>query len=365
VNVLLVDGEAPWVRALFGAMPADLTVHAFRPLGPTAVARHPVGFLRDRRWRQTGPRWWEQAIVVPSWSKAPRLTTRLWSSHVSRRLTALKHDAVILYNLPYYAGLAGRRPAVPQVYFAYDPYACYTGWDPAVVADGEGTLLRRCDAAFAVSPALADDFRRLTDRPVFVQPNGVSEQFLAAFDGPLLPPDDLPTGGPPVIGCVGQISKAYDWELLDELVRLCPELSFVFVGPLFGESPAERLFAAANVRWLGPKPHAALPRYIARFDVCLNPLRVEPCNDRRSLLRLYDYLASDRPVVSTAVAPALGHGPQVAIGRDAGEIADLLRRPPAVDRIARRAYVRQHTWERRAETFLTNLRTVLAARRGT
>jgi glycosyltransferase involved in cell wall biosynthesis len=260
---------------------------------------------------------------------------------------------------------------VPTVYFAYDPYQCYTGWDPAVVAAGEREMLARCDAAFAISPALAVDFRKVSQRPVFVQPNGVSATFLAAFEGPLPPPADLPPGGPPIIGCIGQISRAYDWELITELVRQSPELSFVFVGPIFDEGTAvkaqvERVFAAANVRWLGPKPHAELPRYINRFDVCLNPLRVEPCNDRRSLLRLYDYLASDRPIASTPVAAALEHRPHVEVGQDATDFAALLRRLTTgnrvVDRAARRAYVRTHTWERRAELFLTNLRSAIANR---
>jgi glycosyltransferase involved in cell wall biosynthesis len=257
---------------------------------------------------------------------------------------------------------------VPRVYFAYDPYACYVGWDQAAVAAGERELLARCDTAFAISPALADDFRRLTDRPVFVQPNGVSEAFLTAFDRPLPAPGDLPPGGPPVVGCVGQISRAYDLDLLEDLVLRCPELCFAFVGPLFGEDAlfqarVHRLFSTANVRWLGEKPHTDLPRYIQRFDVCLNPLRAEPCNDRRSLLRIYDYLASDRPIVSTAVAPALEHRPHVAIGRGAAELADLLHRPPAApDPAARRAHIRGHTWERRAEQFLANLRSALPTR---
>jgi glycosyltransferase involved in cell wall biosynthesis len=348
-------------------MPADVSVHAVRPVGPAAAARRPLDLVRDWRWRQTAPRWWDQAVLVPSWSKAPRLTTAVCAARLGRRLAALGHDAVVVFTLPYYAGLAGRWPGVPKVYFAYDPYGCYTGWDPAVVAAGERQLLAHCDAAFAISPALADDFRRLTDRPVFVQPNGVSESFLAAFGGPLPPPADLPLGGPPVVGCVGQISRAYDWDLLADVVRLCPDLAFVFVGPVFDEGPAVRartdaVLAAPNVRWLGPKPHAELPRYIQRFDVCLNPLRVEPCNDRRSLLRLYDYLASDRPVVSTAVASALDHRPHVEIGHDASGLAELLRRrvaAPAVDRAARRGDLRRHTWEKRAELFLSNLRSIL------
>ena len=126
----------------------------------------------------------------------------------------------MVYTLPQYARVAnrglhsGRSGRTTEVYFAYDPYACYTGWDPVAVAAGERDLLTHCAAAFAISPALAEDFRKRTSRPVFVQPNGVSEIFLAAFDGPLPPPDDLPAGGPPVVGCVGQISRAYDWDLI-------------------------------------------------------------------------------------------------------------------------------------------------------
>jgi glycosyltransferase involved in cell wall biosynthesis len=368
LNLLLMDGNAPWVRSPFAAMPAGVTVHAFRTRGP-AAARHPFALLRGWRWRQTNRRWWEQVVLMPSWSKAPRLTSAVCGFHLGRRLATLTDDAVVVFTLPHYSRLAGRWPSVPCVYFAYDPYQCYAGWDAAAMAAGEKGLLARCDAIFAVSPALADDFRKLTDRPVFVQPNGVSDAFLAAFDGPPSPPADLPTSGPPVIGCVGQISRAYDWDLLKELVRFCPEMQFVFVGPRFDEGPDERsridhVFAAPNVRWLGPKPHTDLPRYIRRFDVCLNPLRVEPCNDRRSLLRLYDYLASDRPIVSTAIASALNHRPHVEVGRDIGELASLLRRltaadGSAVDIVARRAYIRQHTWERRAELFLANLRSAV------
>ena len=366
MNVVLVDGDAPWVRALFQAMPTDVSVHAFRPLGPVAAVRRPKALLRG--WRQTALRWQERAVLVPSWSKAPRLTASLCEMHLERRLAALGDDTVVVFTLPYYAPLAERFAGVPRVYFAFDPYQCYTGWDPAVVAAGEKQMLTHCDASFAISPALADDFRKLTDRPVFIQPNGVSKIFLAAFDRPLPPPDDLPTGGPPVVGCVGQISRAYDWDLLSELVPARPEMRFAFIGPIFDEGPdfrprIDRVFNMPNVRWLGPRPHADLPSYINRFDVCLNPLRVEPCNDRRSLLRLYDYLASDRPIVSTAVASALDHRPYIVVGQTVAELAALLRRAAAGqlvhDRIARKAYVRTHGWERRAEMFLSNVRIAL------
>ncbi len=121
-HVVLLDADAPWVRALFAAMPPDVTVWAFRPRGPAAAARRPPGLFRDWRWRQTAPRWWEQAVLVPSWSKLPRLTTRVCAAHLGRRLAALGNYAVVVFTLPHYAGLAGRWPGVRRVYFAFDPY---------------------------------------------------------------------------------------------------------------------------------------------------------------------------------------------------------------------------------------------------
>ena len=52
----------------------------------------------------------------------------------------------------------------------------------------------------------------------------------------------------------------------------------------------------------------------------------------------------------------------VEIGHDASGLAELLRRrvsAPAVDRAARRGDLRRHTREKRAELFLTNLRSIL------
>ena len=89
---------------------------AFRPRGLTAV-RRPLALMRDWRWRATGPRWAERAIVVPSWSRAPRLTAAVCRFHLGRRLGRTDGAEVIVYNLPYYAPLARRWPGVPARLF--------------------------------------------------------------------------------------------------------------------------------------------------------------------------------------------------------------------------------------------------------
>lgn len=375
LHLVLVDGNAPWVRALFNAMPPHVQVSAFRTCGPIAAIRRPIAYLRDKRWRTVDQRWQEQTVLVPSWSRLPRLTTACWARRIRQCRAPAHGEMVIVYTLPYYSGLVPKFASVPQVYFAFDPYGCYSGWDPQVVADGEKRLLSQCDAAFAISTALADDFRKQAACPVYVQPNGISQQFLQAFDVQNPAPDDLPEGGAPVVGCVGQIGRAYDWDLLDAVVARCPDLRFVFVGPIFEEGVEvrqrmDRLRAAPNFVYLGPKPHNEIPRYIQRFDVCMIPLRPEPCNHRRSLLRVFDYLASGRPVVSTAVASAMEHSQFVEVCHDSEAMSQTLKRlcsnrRNTDDRQSRRDYLSAHTWERRAERFLGNVAAVISKRKGT
>jgi glycosyltransferase involved in cell wall biosynthesis len=143
------------------------------------------------------------------------------------------------------------------------------------------------------------------------------------------------------------------------------------VGPIFKEPaevqrPMEAVMARPNVKWLGPKPHDELPGYLRGFDVCLNPLAITEHNDRRSPLRLYDYLATDRPILSTAIREAFTHGPLVETFKTADEGVALLRRMLAgeirVDKAARMAYLQNNTWEARAEYFLAAIKEVRAAR---
>lgn len=374
LHLVLVDGNAPWVRALFNAMPPHVQVSAFRTCGPIAAIRRPAAYLRDKKWRAIDPRWREQTVLVPSWSRLPRLTTTCWAHRIRQCQATARGELVIVYTLPYYAGLVPKFPTVPQVYFAFDPYGCYAGWDPQVVAAGEKQLLSQCDAAFAISTALAEDFRKQANCPVYVQPNGISQQFLQSFDAENPAPDDLPAGGAPVVGCVGQIGRAYDWDLLDAVVTQCPDLRFVFVGPIFEEGAEvrkrmDRLRASSNFHYLGPKPHDEVPKYIQHFDVCMIPLRLEPCNHRRSLLRVFDYLASGRPVVSTAVASAVEHSQFVEICRDSETMSQTLNRlcsnrGSSHDRQLRRDYLSAHTWEKRAELFLDNVRSAMSKRKG-
>lgn len=311
MRLAVLDARQPWVRALITALPFGVDIEFIEPRGP-------------------------------SWTRWPGLSAWL----TSRRIGSVD---TIVYTLPHYAPVAERLAAIPSVYYAYDPYECYEGWDPVWIRRQEDRLLRTCRAAFAVSPALADDFRARSSRPVFVQPNGVT---LPTSSDPGPRPRDLPER--PVALCVGQLSSAYDWPLIDAVAAALPDWHLVFVGP--GHQPPSR----PNVVFLGARPPSELASYMNHADVLFSPLTVCSANHRRSLLRILEYLTTDRPIVATPIASCVEHAPHVMLADDPAEFASRIRGPHLlIDRPARQAYVAQLSWTERATLFLTNLRRVV------
>jgi hypothetical protein len=102
-------------------------------------------------------------------------------------------------------------------------------------------------------------------------------------------------------------------------------------------------------------------------DILMNFLKADDFGDRRSPLRLYDYLTTDRPIISTSVREAYEHQPHVNIAPDAAKAIELIREmlkgglQPDLE--SRRQYTRNHSWDARAREFLAELTPIIASRK--
>jgi len=358
--VLLIDSNAPWVRALFSALPGVPE----KQRGVLGVRVHTPGFWlsaakTNRRVKAASTGLTESCVLVPGWTRFHRISTFLLGIRVQRAIGKWGLPEVIVYTFPQYAGVAERFAVHPQVYYAYDPYRFYTGWDANHINTLEKRMLDATSVAFGVSRALVEDLQKISNKPVFYSPNAVSAEFIQELsDGPLPVPRDIADISGKIVGCTGELDPgAYDWDLIETLSAKFPEIMFVFVGGLNGSPGAARerawtILHRPNVRWVGRKPHEELPRYLQHFDVCLNLLAVSEHNHRRSLLRLYDYLATTKPILSTPVQEVHEHSDYIEIGNNAQEIVAKLRkllRDPVVPNLpCRRHYIWNNTWERRA-----------------
>lgn len=106
-----------------------------------------------------------------------------------------------------------------------------------------------------------------------------------------------PTLPRPIIGYVGGLHRFVDYDLLIEMARARPDWSWVFVGAIT-TAPGE-LAELPNAYLVGQQPHQDLAHYVRQFDVCLVPYVNNPATATVLPVKLNEYLAVGKPVVST------------------------------------------------------------------
>uniref|UniRef100_I2Q317 Glycosyltransferase n=1 Tax=Desulfovibrio sp. U5L TaxID=596152 RepID=I2Q317_9BACT len=210
-------------------------------------------------------------------------------------------------------------------------------------------LLCRADVVFAVSTALA---RRAAELCPEVRhlPNATDPEVFRPFD-PARPGHAL-AARRPVLVYLSQITERLDVDLVREMARERPQWTVVLAGPL--ACPPEvvaPLEKCDNVILAGALPYEEAAGLAAQADVCLLPHKEDALTRTLDPIKLYDYLATGRPIVSTEVAmhPALAGFVRVASGPKAFiRAVEAALAEPAGEADRRRAAAMAHTWAARA-----------------
>ena len=289
-------------------------------------------------------------------------TFALRKRHLQTTLARLGMKRPILWIFRYNLGeMIGQLNEKLVIYHAVDEYAGYVLEDlephtrrrAQRILDMERRLLQRADLVFVTSPTLLES-KRPWNPNTYLVPNGVDYRHFAQPPQP--PPADMASLPSPRIGYAGAINEKLDLALLTSLARARPHWSLILVGPVLFKRPEALagLHALPNVHFLGRKSLDELPAYMHSFDVCLMPYAHNLWTANINPLKLYEYLATGRPIVSTNI-------PAVRDFRDVVRIADNREaflqaveralsdhRPEDAQR--RRAIARQNTWDQRVET---------------
>jgi uncharacterized SAM-binding protein YcdF (DUF218 family) len=169
-------------------------------------------------------------------------------------------------------------------------------------------------------------------------------------------PDDLAALPRPVAGYVGGLHQWLDQDLLAEVARRLPDVTFALVGP--AQVDVSKLERVPNVRLFGQRAHADVPRYVRGFDVGLVPYLLAEYTANVYPTKLNEYLAMGTPVVATDLAEIRRfnseHGPTVRVAADAEAYAAAIReslKPSTTAEIDRRIEVAESNgWEQRLRT---------------
>lgn len=250
------------------------------------------------------------------------------------------------------------RPAA-LVYQRTDKFEEFPHVDRAAIEGYDRTLKERADLTLFCSRLLHEAERSQCRNALFVDHGVDADRFEAAALPSAVEPADLRPIARPRIGFVGGIDRhTFDPELFEAVVTRCPDLQFVLVGAC--SLPAEWLRDRPNVHFLGQKPYEEVPGYMAGCDVLVMPWNrsdwIRACNP----IKLKEYLATGRPVVSTSYDELLRTWSEfvsVADGVEAFTSAIRAALANPGDPTRRQARVRQETWTAKADQVVETLRT--------
>ncbi|MCY7316978.1 MAG: glycosyltransferase [Rubrivivax sp.] len=164
----------------------------------------------------------------------------------------------------------------------------------------------------------------------------------------------------PRLGYFGVVDERLDLTLVTAAADAHPEWSLVMAGPVVKIAP-DSLPQRANIHWLGMQPYARLPHLLAGWDVSLMPFALNEHTRFISPTKTLEYMAGEKPVVSTAVRDVIslyGEGVVVADVVNNGaqafvQACEQLLAESATERTSRAStmsrLVSQYSWGRSAE----------------
>jgi glycosyltransferase involved in cell wall biosynthesis len=282
-----------------------------------------------------------------------RINEMLLRRHLRREMKRLAiHQPLLWLNDQSAVHLVGRMGESGVIYDITDDWTTLTQSPrlTELIRLQDRNLCSAADAVIVCSERLREMKAPLA-RNLHLIPNGVNASHYQGNGN--APPPGIPWKHP-IIGYVGTIHPdRIDVELIAGVAREMPDWSIALIGPnhLYPET-MQQLKALPNIYFVGPVPYAQVPAYMRAFDVCMTPHRVTPFTESLNPIKLWEYLAVGKPIVSTDVAGFRDFPRWVSIASTSREFAEAARRgleeDPAVS-AERRAEALKHSWAARVD----------------
>lgn len=231
------------------------------------------------------------------------------------------------------------------------------------ITSQDARLCQIADAVIVCSKRLWEMKRSSTDSLHLIA-NGVDATHYAYVEARSQQFASSPAGWRhPVLGYVGTIhSDRVDIPLLEAMARRMPEATIVMIGPnSLPDSVQIRLKKWTNIHFTGPIPYENIPDYIRFFDVCITPHLITPFTESLNPIKLWEYMATGKPIVSTRVAGFRDYPDLVTLADTADDFALAVIQAMAESperAVARKAEARRNSWNARLDAIEAVIRSI-------
>ncbi len=269
------------------------------------------------------------------------------------------HQPLLWVHCPPGADLIDKLPHEALVFQRTDRFEAFPDGNRRELQRQVSFARNRADMVVYCAQTLLKADGGLARKQAFIDHGVDYEMFLEAGLSKEPPPADIAAlPGPRAVFVGGIDHHTFDPELFVKVARQLPDVTFPMIG---GCSLPEGWCPLPNVHLLGRKPYADVARYMAAADVLLMPWNngewIQNCNP----VKLKEYLATGRPVVSTPYPELAPYVQYVAQAKTADAFAAAIRHAIANPDCApgtareRRTFVAGQTWDAKADGLLREL----------
>nr|WKN34463.1 glycosyltransferase [Tunicatimonas sp. TK19036] len=103
----------------------------------------------------------------------------------------------------------------------------------------------------------------------------------------------------PRVGYIGNIERRINYTWLTEIFTRRANWQLVMIGPRSDQYIPESFLQLSNVHFIPPVPHHQLPNVLKAFDVAFIPFQKDEVSAQIYPLKLFEYMGSGKPVVTT------------------------------------------------------------------
>jgi len=209
---------------------------------------------------------------------------------------------------------------------------------------------QKADIIFVTADGLFKEMKEI-NKDTFISSNGTDVAlFSKASNNHMSVPEEMREIPHPILGFTGAISDWVDLDLIKYTAEQLPKYSIVLIGPLWKRSFFSCLRRSRNIYHIDEVPQDVLPMFLAHFDVCLNPLRLNSLTETLNPLKVYDYLAAGKPIVSTNIPEVRKIEKYIYISRSYEQFVALTKKALKEDskrkRLERMKCANKYSWER-------------------
>jgi glycosyltransferase involved in cell wall biosynthesis len=238
------------------------------------------------------------------------LLTLASMGQVRRFIEKERIDVLLLYNLPQ-VRLLQQSECRTHFDLADDLVAMLAGEHDFLARAGavaaarfaQERMLKQAATVTVASSVLKEQI----EREVLMLPNGADVTELDRADGSAWRAKQRG----PTVGFVGAFEYWVDFELVLRLAERQPKVTFLLVGggrrwKVIKQQVEKR--GLSNVVLTGAAPYEAAMNYVAGMDICLLPFTHDAVSDGSCPLKLFEYAALRKPIISTCTREVMRVG---------------------------------------------------------